>query len=56
MAFYEIDFTYDVEEYGTVVLEADDKDFAEADAIEYVKETYSDVKNITLDEIKEIIR
>lgn len=56
MPFYEIDFTYDVEEYGTVVIEADDFDRAAAEGAAYVKETYQDVKNIVIDDVKEIIR
>lgn len=54
MAFYEIEFNYKVEEYGTVLLEADDVEQAEQFGQEYVKETYSDVTDITIDSIKEV--
>lgn len=54
MAWFEIDFTYDVEEYGTVTLEADTREQAEIDGRDYVHETYNDVKNISIDEVKEI--
>lgn len=56
MAFYEIDFTYDVEEFGTVTLEAASLEDAEIEAKDYVRETYRDVKNIQIDELKEIER
>lgn len=56
MSFFEIDFTYDVEEYGTVLLEADSQEEADLAGREYVRETYPDVKNILIEEIKEIIR
>lgn len=54
--FYEIDFTYDVEEYGTVLLEADSKEEADRLGREYVRETYPDVKNIVIDDVEEVIR
>lgn len=53
--WHEIDFTYDVEEYGTVLLETD-RDLAETEAREYIRETYPDAKNIRIDEVKEITR
>lgn len=56
MSFYEIDFTYKIEEYGTVTLEADDSEQAEEFGREYIKETYTDVMDIQIDEVKVIER
>lgn len=56
MPFYEIDFTYDVEEYGSVIIEAEDSDDAALQGLSYVKETYPDVKNIVIDDVEEVVR
>ena len=56
MSFYEIDFSYKVEEYGTVILEADDKEQAEQFGVEYVKDTFTDVLEVSIDEVKEVLR
>jgi len=56
MSFYEVDFSYKVEEFGTVSVEADDTEQAEAFAREYVYETYPDTLDVTIDDIKAINR
>lgn len=54
MAMFVGEFTYDIEEYGAVTLEANDE--LEADELirEHVRESYPDVKNISVDSIKEV--
>lgn len=56
MTSYEVDFTYKIEEYGVVTVEADNKEQAEDFAREYVTETYNDVLNISIDDIREVTR
>ena len=56
MSFYEIDFTYKVEEYGTVTVEAVDREQAEEFAREHISDAYDDVIDVTIDEVKEIKR
>lgn len=56
MPRYEIDFTYKVEEYGVVDLEADSLEQAEEFAREHIKEAYSDVTDVNIDTIREISR
>lgn len=57
MTMVEAAFTYDVEEYGVVSIEVDDPKNVEAtetEIIDYVRNTYDDAKNITVDYVKEI--
>lgn len=56
MPNYEVDFTYKVEEYGTVELEATDIEQAEEFAREHVNEAYPEVTNLEISSIKEIKR
>lgn len=55
MKQFEIGFSYKVEEFGVVTLDAMDIDDAYVAAEDYVKETYPDVTDITVDYAKEII-
>lgn len=54
MTQYTVDFTYKIEEYGVVELEADDIEQAEEFAKEYITDTYPDVTDIAIDGIKEV--
>ena len=54
MTYYAVDFSYKIEEYGVVELEADNLEQAEDFAREYVAETYPDVMDVSIDGIKEI--
>lgn len=54
MAFYEVDYSYKIGEWGTVELEADTPDQADELGREYVYETFPDVTDITVDGVKEI--
>lgn len=56
MTFYEVDFTYKVEEYGTVELEADTIEQAEDFAREHVQEAYPEVTSLDITSIKEVRR
>lgn len=55
MKQFEIGFGYKIEEFGVVTLDALDIDDAYVAAEDYVKETYPDVTDITIDYAKEII-
>lgn len=54
MKQYEIGFTYAVEEYGVIALDALDKTEAEEEALLHVKETYPFAFNIDINYSKEI--
>jgi hypothetical protein len=54
MTDFAVDFTYKIEEYGTVELSADDHEQAEDFAREQITELYPDVTDITIDAVKEI--
>lgn len=56
MAWFEVDFKYDIEEYDTVLLEADSKEEADHMGWDYIRDTYPEVKNIVIDDVKEVIR
>ena len=56
MTFYEVDFDYKVEEYGTVELEADDVNQAEDYAREHIAEAYPEVTSVSINAIREIKR
>lgn len=51
---YEVDFSYKIEEYGVVDLEADNIEQAEEFAKEHISEAYSDVTDVAIDGIREI--
>jgi len=51
---YQIDFSYMIEEYGTVTIAAMDAQEADEMAREYVRDTFEDAKSITVEEIKEL--
>lgn len=55
MAFYEAEFSYKVEEYGAVTLEAIDADDADYLAREHVYEAFPEAMDITIETIKEVI-
>lgn len=54
MPMYAAEFSYDIEEYGTVTLEADSLDQADAEVQEHIREAYPDVKNVNVEVLKEI--
>lgn len=54
MKQYEIGFSYKIEEYGVITLDATDRDDAEKEGFIHVRETYPDVTDITVDYIKEV--
>lgn len=54
MKQFEIGFSYKIEEYGVVTLDAVDNSEAEEFGREHVFETYPDVTDITIDYVKEI--
>jgi hypothetical protein len=58
MPNFEVDFSYKVEEYGTVTVEADDRDQAEDFAREYFIESFANVpvSDMIIEDIKVIER
>jgi hypothetical protein len=54
MPTYVCDFEYAIREYGSVTLDADNKSEAEADAYEYVRDTYPDVFDIDVTNVSEV--
>lgn len=54
MTAYTIDYTYEVEEFGTTVINADDPEQAEMFAKEYVTETFPEANNIVIDKVIEV--
>lgn len=54
MARYAVDFSYKIEEFGVVEMDADNIEQAEDFAREYVQETYPDVLDVQIDSIKEL--
>lgn len=56
MAHYEIDFSYKVEEFGIVDINADDLEQAEQFAREHITEAYPEVTDVTIDAIRELKR
>lgn len=51
---YAVDFSYKIEEYGVVELDADNVEQAEDFAREYFTEAYTDATDFTIDGVKEI--
>jgi hypothetical protein len=54
MPSYVADFEYSIREFGSVTLDADDKEQAEDMAYEYVRDTYPDVTNIDVTNVNEV--
>lgn len=55
MKQFEIGFTYKVEEFGSVELEALDDGEADEFAREHVREAYPEARDVEIDYIKEIV-
>lgn len=55
MAFYQVNFAYKIEEWGTIELEADNVEQADELGREHVYATYPEATDITVDSVKEII-
>jgi hypothetical protein len=54
MPTYDIEFSYKLPEWGSVTLQADDKEQAELFAREYVIDSFEDVVDLSIDEINEV--
>lgn len=54
MKNFQVDFSYMIEEYGTVSIAAMDDQEADELARDYVRDTFEDAKSITIEEIKEL--
>lgn len=54
MPMYVADFTYKVEEWGSVTLEADTLDQADEYVLEHIREAYPDVTDVNIDSLKVI--
>jgi len=55
MKTFEADYTYDIEEYGVITVDGIDTiDEAEDLAFSQIKDMFSDIKNITINSIKEL--
>lgn len=48
---YEIEYEYKIKEYGVIVLPTTQED-AEQDALDYIKETYQDITDIEITNIR----
>lgn len=55
MPKYEVDFSYVVEEFGTVEIDADNIEQATLEGAKYVKETYEDVLDVSIDGVNEVV-
>lgn len=54
MPNYEVDYSYDIEEYATYVTMADNQDEAENLTQRYVSDTFPQAKNIQVDAVREV--
>lgn len=54
MTQIEAGFTYKVEEYGVVSMDVSDLAHAEDEVLDYVRNTYEDATDITVDYVKEL--
>ena len=54
MPNYEVDYSYDIEEFATYVTMADNADEAENLANKYVSDTFPQAKNIQVDAVREV--
>lgn len=54
MPNYEVDYSYDIEEFATNALYADNAEAAEDETMRYVTDSFSLAKNIHIDAVREI--
>lgn len=54
MSRYQVDFTYKIQEWGSVELEANSVEEAELLGIEYVKEVYDEVIDVEVEGVREV--
>lgn len=54
MPNYEVDYSFDIEEYSTNPLYADTAETAEDETMRYVSDNYPQAKNIRIDAVREI--
>lgn len=54
MTNYEVDYSYKMEEYGTLPVNADSVEDAEQQTLDYVRETYPDNLGIEIETVREI--
>lgn len=54
MANYEVDYSYDMEEFHTNVLIANNSEAAEDETMRYVSDSFPQAKNIHIDAVREI--
>lgn len=54
MTAFECDYSYDIREYNSIIVDADTKTEAEYKALDAVRDGYPDVHNIEVDEIREV--
>lgn len=55
MPNYEVDYSYKIEEYGTVPITADTKEQADQFAREYIQDTYDQCFGIEIEEVRELV-
>jgi hypothetical protein len=51
---YDINYSYQVEEFGNTIVNADDPEQAEMFGLEYVRETYPEANSVIIDSVKEV--
>lgn len=54
MKTFEVEFSYKVNEWGTVIINTDDSEIPSEVALDYVRDAFPDAIDIEIDEIKEI--
>lgn len=54
MTAFNIEYSYQVEEFGSTVLNADDPEQAEMFGLEYVRETYPEANSVVIETVKEV--
>lgn len=54
MPNYEVDYSYDMEEYGTNALYAADPDAADDETRKYIQDNFAQAKNIQIDAVREV--
>lgn len=54
MTAYNVAYSYQVEEFGDTIINADDEEQAEMFALEYVRETYPESNSVIIDSVKEV--
>lgn len=55
MTHYQIDYSYQVPEWGTIDLTADNAEQAEEFALEQIKELFPEILEIEIDDIKAVL-